>query len=69
MTIKQLTGLGGGIALCLALANTAAADNVTAVTARTISINSIAQNTLSNVRTEVWYRVRLFANRSYQISA
>ena len=69
MTIKQLTSLGGGIALCLTLANAASADNVTAVTARTISINSIAQNTLSNVRTEVWYRVRLFANRSYQVSA
>jgi hypothetical protein len=69
MTIKQLAGLGSGVALCLTLASTAAADNVTAVTARTISINSIAQNTLDNVRTQVWYRVRLFANRSYQISA
>ena len=69
MTIKQLAGFGGGIVFCLTLANTASADNVTAVTARTISINSIAQNTLSNARTEVWYRVRLFANRSYQVSA
>ena len=69
MTIKKLTAFAGGIALSLSFAGTASADNVTATTARTISINSVAQNTLSNVRTEVWYRVRLFANRSYQVSA
>ena len=69
MNIKPLSTLAGGLALSLLLTSAAAADNITPSTARTISINSMAQNTLSNVRTEVWYRVRLFANRSYQISA
>ena len=69
MNIKPLSTIAGGLALSLLLTSAAAADNITPTTARTISINSMAQNTLSNVRTEVWYRVRLFANRSYQISA
>ena len=40
-----------------------------AATARTITVSSNSQDSMSDVRTEVWYRVRLAAGRSYQFSA
>lgn len=40
-----------------------------ALLARTLTANSAARSTLSNGVPQIWYRVRLFANRSYQISA
>lgn len=42
--------------------------NISAVTASTVSINSITKDTMSNVRAEIWFRARLFASRSYQFS-
>ncbi len=61
----------GGVALTLALAAAGLgfADNVTPATARSIAMNSTAQDTIqSGVRPSVWYRVQMFAGRSYQIS-
>ena len=43
--------------------------NVTAGQARSISIGSVARTRAGGTTPPVWYRVRLFANRSYQISA
>ena len=40
-----------------------------ASTARTLSTNATSRGTLSSLITQSWYRARLFANRSYQISA
>ena len=40
-----------------------------ALLARTLAIDSASRANLSNALPQIWYRVRLFANRSYQISA
>ena len=40
-----------------------------ASTARTLSVNSASRGTISTLIPQTWYRARLFANRSYQISA
>lgn len=40
-----------------------------ALVASSITANSVSQFTISNAAPQVWYRARLFANRSYQISA
>ena len=44
-------------------------NNISAVTAQTLSLESISQDSMSNVRAEIRFRVRLFASRSYQVSA
>ncbi len=43
--------------------------NTAAVSAKVLNLESTSRDAMSNVRTEVWYRVRLFAGRSYQFSA
>src|SRR4029079_2180821 len=43
--------------------------NIYPATARSIAIDSTAGDTLNTVRTEIWYKVALYANRSYQFSA
>lgn len=43
--------------------------NTGALTARTINVNSSTRDLVSSVRSDIWYRVRLFAGRSYQVSA
>ena len=48
---------------------TAAPPAFAATAARTLSSDSISQSQLSALVPEIWYRARLFANRSYQISA
>jgi hypothetical protein len=57
------------LALVLATAGLGFADNRTPATARNIAVNSTSQDFLdSGARASVWYRVQLFAGRSYQIS-
>jgi hypothetical protein len=43
--------------------------NIHPASARALALNSATRDFLSTVRTETWYRVRLFAGRSYQLSA
>lgn len=47
----------------------AGSNNIGPLSARSIAHDSISRDSMSNVRAEVWYRVRLFASRSYQLSA
>ncbi|MEO8360553.1 MAG: Calx-beta domain-containing protein [Vicinamibacteria bacterium] len=44
-------------------------DNTVAARARAIAMNSEAGDSLSTSRSEVWYKVPLYASRSYQFSA
>ena len=46
----------------------AAGTNISALAARSIPLNSASRDSMSSVRSEIWYRVRLFASRSYQFS-
>jgi hypothetical protein len=47
---------------------TATPPSFVATAARTLAPDSISQSQLSALVPEIWYRARLFANRSYQIS-
>ena len=69
MNLRTIKRAGFTSALVLATAGIASADNITAGTARVIAVNSTAGNSMSNVRTEVWYKAQLYVGRSYQVSA
>ena len=43
--------------------------NIYPGSARAVALNAMSRDMMNTVRTETWYRIRLFANRSYQISA
>ena len=61
--------LGSALTLVIATAALGFADNVTPATARSIAMNSTSQDSLqSGTRASVWYKVQMFAGRSYQIS-
>ena len=63
------TGIGGDLTFTTAACPPAGSNNISALTAQALALNSASQDSMSNVRAELWFRVRLFAARSYQFSA
>ena len=59
---------GGNLTFTTAACPPPGSNNISALTAITVSANSTTADTLSNVRAEIWFRARLFASRSYQFS-
>lgn len=60
---------GGDLTFTTAACPPVGSNNIGALTAQAIALNSASQDSMSNVRAETWYRVRLFASRAYQFSA
>lgn len=62
------TNVGNDLTFTTAACPAAGDNNISAVTAATVSMDSVTRDTLSSVRAELWFRARLFASRSYQFS-
>jgi hypothetical protein len=60
---------GGDLTFTTSACPAAGSNNISAMTARSLALNSASPDSMGTARGEVWYRVHLFASRSYQLSA
>ncbi|MEO8358558.1 MAG: hypothetical protein ABI672_00890 [Vicinamibacteria bacterium] len=68
--MKTIVRAGISLAVVVSSAGLSFADNLTPATARSIALNSISRKQFPAVNaSDAWWKVTLFANRSYQISS